>query len=178
MIEKKQKIHTRTIDINIYEGAGNNIVVEGLLKDQRPLETYRFSGETLPPGTIHHMIIKIAVRLPELLIEDIDVTMPTVPHEVCMETLDCLTPVKGLSIVSGFTRKIKALAGGPRGCNHLLALLTAMAPAAVQGAFSLAASKPKNPETKDLGNKERLKNTCWAWREGGPLIKMINDLSD
>jgi hypothetical protein len=178
MMQKYQKIHTRKIDINVYEGAENNIVVEGILKDDRALETHRLNGKILPPGTIHHMIIRIEVKGPQLIIEDIEVEMPTVPHEVCMETLDCLEEVKGLPIVSGFTRKIKALAGGPRGCNHLLALLTAMAPAAVQGAFSLTASKPKDPEDKDLGNIERLKNTCWAWREGGPLIEKINDLSD
>jgi hypothetical protein len=90
----------------------------------------------------------------------------------------CLKPVRGLPIVSGFTRKIKTLVGGPKGCNHLLALLTAMAPATVQGAFSAVASKPTDPETIKSINLERLKNTCWVWREDGPLIKVIKDLSD
>jgi hypothetical protein len=25
---------------------------------------------------------------------------------------------------------------------------------------------------------ERLKNTCWAWREDGPLMKVIKELSE
>jgi hypothetical protein len=177
MIQKK-KIHTRKIDIVIYEGSEDSIIVEGILKDDRPLDSYRLTGERIPPGTIHHMIIRIEVKGPQLIIEDIEVEMPTVPHEVCRETLDCLKPVKGLPIVSGFTRKIKTLVGGPKGCNHLLALLTAMAPAAVQGAFSLTASKQKDPKTKASGNMERLKNTCWAWRGDGPLMKVVKDLSD
>lgn len=178
MIQKKQKIHKRKIDIVIYEGSEDSIIVEGILKDDRPLKTYRLNGDILPPRTIHQMIIRIEVKGPQLIIEDIEVEMPTVPHAVCKETLDCLKPVRGLPIVSGFTRKIKTLAGGPKGCNHLLALLTAMAPAAVQGAFSLNASKQKDPKTKESGNMERLKNTCWAWREDGPLMKVIKDLSD
>jgi hypothetical protein len=132
MIQEDQKIHTRKIDIAVFEGHENTIVVEGDLKDDRPLKNYRINNDILPPRTIHHMIIRIEVKGPQLIIEDIEVEMPTVPHEVCRETLDCLKPVKGSPIVSGFTRKIKTLVGGPKGCNHLLALLTAMAPAAVQ----------------------------------------------
>jgi hypothetical protein len=175
MIQKK-KIHTRKIDIVIYEGTEDSIIVEGILKDDRPLDSYRLTGERIPSGTIHHMIIRIEVKGPQLIIEDIEVEMPTVPHEVCRETLECLEPVKGMPIVSGFTNKIKSIAGGPKGCNHLLALLTAMAPAAVQGAFSAVASKPTDPETKTSINLERLKNTCWVWRENGPLLDMYGDL--
>jgi hypothetical protein len=70
-----------------------------------------------------------------------------------------------------FTSKVKALIGGPKGCNHLLALLTAMAPAAVQGAFSAKAREPIDQETSTLIALKRLKDTCWAWREAGPLVE-------
>jgi hypothetical protein len=49
-----------------------------------------------------------------------------------------------------------------------------MAPAAVQGAWSAMAREPIDPERyKEMGLK-RVKNTCWAWREDGPLIKAWN----
>ena len=79
MIQKKQKIHTRKFDIAIYEGSDDSIIVEGILKDDRLMESYRLTGECMPPGTIHHMIIRIEVRGPHLVIEDIEVEMPTVP---------------------------------------------------------------------------------------------------
>lgn len=171
MIQKKQKIHTRKIDIATYESASDTVVVEGILKDDRLLESYRLDGVRLPPGTIHHMIIRIEVKGPRLVIEEIEVEMPTVPHEVCTETLKCLEPIKGMPIVSGFTSKVKALAGGPKGCIHLLTLLTAMAPAAVQGAYSAFASKPIDPGPKVQNVLERFKNTCRAWSEGGHLME-------
>jgi hypothetical protein len=177
MIQKKQKIHTRKIDISIYEGTKDSIIVEGILKDDRLLESYRFAGERVPPGTVHHMIIRIEVKGPQLVIENIEVEMPTVPHEVCRETLMCFQQVKGMPIVSGFNRKVKALAGGPKGCIHLLTLLTAMAPAAVQGAFSAMACKPIDPGTKAQNLLGRFKNTCWLWRENGPLMEKVKDLS-
>lgn len=176
MIEKKQKIHTRTIDITTYEDTSDSVVVEGILKDDRLLESYRIAGERIPPGTFHHMIVRIKVRGFQLIIEEIEVDMPTVPHDICRETQRCLEPVKGMSIAPGFTSKIKALAAGPKGCNHLLTLLTAMAPAAVQGAFSAKARQPFDPEFGARIALKRLKNTCRVWREDGPLMEEYKEL--
>ena len=176
MIRKNQKIHTRKIDITTYEDTSDSVVVEGILKDDRLLESYRIAGERIPPGTFHHMVVRIKVRGFQLIIEEIEVEMPTVPHDVCLEMLRCLEPVKGMSIAPGFTSKVKSLVGGSKGCNHLLALLTAMAPAAVQGAFSAKAQEPLDQETSALIALKRLKDTCWAWRDAGPLIEKYKDL--
>ena len=177
MIEKQQKIHTRTIDIATYKGSEDSIIVEGILKDDRLLESFLLTGQKQPPGTFHHMIIRIEVKGPQLVIQDIEVEMPKVPNKFCRETIDCLAPLKGLPIVSGFLRKVKAIAGGPKGCNHLLALLTAMAPAAVQGAFSFISLKPLEDSSRNRMGSERLKNTCWVWRENGPLMEKYKDLA-
>lgn len=176
MIRKNQKIHTRKIDITTYEDTSDSVVVEGILKDDRLLDSYRIAGERIPPGTFHHMVVRIKVRGFQLIIEEIEVEMPTVPHDICLETLRCLEPVKGMSIAPGFTSKVKALVGGSKGCNHLLALLTAMAPAAVQGAFSAKAREPLDQKTSALIALKRLKDTCWAWRDAGPLIEKYKDL--
>ncbi|MCB2148216.1 MAG: DUF2889 domain-containing protein [Deltaproteobacteria bacterium] len=171
---KQQKIHTRQIDIATYEGTSGSIIVEGLLRDERLLESYRPTGVIHPPGTIHHMIIRIEIEGPQLVIEDIDVEMPTIPHDACIETLESLAPIKGMSIVSGFTAKVKDLVGGTKGCCHLLALLMAMAPAAVQGAWSAMAREPIDPDVYLPMAMARVKNTCWVWRDDGPLMKEWN----
>jgi hypothetical protein len=176
MIRKKQRLHTRKIDITTYEDTPDSVVVEGILKDDRLLESYRIAGERIPPGTFHHMVVRIKVRGFQLIIEEIEVEMPTVPHDICLETLRCLEPVKGMSITPGFTSKVKSLVGGSKGCNHLLALLTAMAPAAVQGAFSAKAREPLDQETGALIALKRLKDTCWVWRDKGPLIEKYKNI--
>ena len=169
----KQKIHMRGIDIATYEGDSDSIIVEGILHDERLADSHRPSGETLPPGTVHQMIIRMVVRGPKLVIEDIEVEMPTVPREECRETLDSLLPLKGLPIVSGFTNRVKDLVGGAKGCAHLVALVTAMAPAAVQGAWAVMTSKPRDPAEILPGAVKRIKDTCRIWRSDGPLIKEI-----
>lgn len=171
MIKPGAKIHTRTIDIAIYEGTSDSMVVEGVLRDERLFESYRFTGNKLAPGAIHHMIIRMEVKGPRLVIENIEVDMPTVPLEACSETLKCLEPIKGLAILSGFKAKAKDLVGGTRGCHHLLGLLSAMAAAAVQGAWSAMARKPIDPKIQMPMVLKRVKNTCRVWREDGPLMQ-------
>lgn len=172
---KQQKIHNRKIDTVIYEGQSNTIVVEGSLQDKRLCDSHMFSGEIRPPYTVHHMIIRMELQLPELTILDIEVEMPTVPHEICLEIQDSLDPLKGMCIAAGFTAKVRKLIHRTRACTHVHALVTAMAPAVFQGAWSALIRQPLDPKIyADMMGE--LKNTCWAWRDDGPLVEKLKNL--
>ena len=171
---KGEKLHTRNIKVTTYDYDGQRIIVEGYLKDDRFQESHSFTGETFPSGTVHHMAIRLMVNCSNLLIEDIDVDLISVPREVCRETIDCLASIKGLTITKGFTAKVKKLAGGKKGCTHLVELILAMAPAAIQG---FAAYQSRKPVVFD-SNREKmildfLLNTCRAWRDDGPFVEML-----
>jgi hypothetical protein len=170
---KGEKLHTRNIKVTTYDYEGQKIIVEGVLKDDRFQESYSFTGEKFPSGAIHHMTIRLMVNCSNLLIEDIDVNLPSVPREECRETINCLAPIKGMTITKGFTAKVKKLAGGKKGCTHLVELILAMAPAAIQG---FASHQSRNPIVFDLDREkmflEFLVNTCRVWREDGPFIEM------
>ncbi len=175
--QRQAKIHTRAIEVATYEGSTGGIVVEGVLKDDRLLDSYLISGEVRPPGTVHHMIVRMAVSLPDLYIGEIEVDMPTTPHDACIETRRCLEPVVGLRIAAGFTAQVKRRVGGPRGCVHLLSLLTAMASAAFQGAWSATVREPVDPAVYRRKVTTQLKNTCRVWRADGPLMRQWRDVS-
>lgn len=176
---KGKKIHARKIEISTYEYDDERIMVEGSLKDNRFQDTHAVTGETFPPGVIHHMSIRLLVNASTLVIEDIEAQLTAVPREACRETIDCLACIKGLAITRGFTSKVKKLAGGNKGCTHLLELLLAMAPAAVQGYAAHRSQKQEgfDPEQARFIMKY-LVNTCRAWREDGPFVatvkKMLN----
>ena len=76
-----------------------------------------------------------------------------------------------MKIQAGFTERVKEQVGGARGCTHLVALLLAMAPAAVQGAWSAVARQPLDPATYSGTALRFLENTCWVWRADGDLMK-------
>ena len=170
---KGKRLHTRIIETSTYEYDGQRIIVEGFLKDDRFQDTHAVTGETFPRGVIHHMGIRLLVNCSTLAIEDIDVDLIAIPRDVCRETIECLAPVKGLTITRGFTTKIKKIAGGSKGCNHLVELLLAMAPAAVQGFAAHQSQKPSGVDSEQAGMILKfLINTCHAWREDGALAKM------
>lgn len=169
---KKGKMHTRSIDVTSYAYDEHRIIIEGSLKDDRFQETYSFTGDKFHTGIIHHLIIKLLVNCTNLMIEDVDVEMPSIPREACRETIDCLAPIKGLTITRGFTAKVKKIAGGQKGCTHLLELLQTMAPAAIQ-AFATHRSMKRtvyDPERTKL-ILAFLLNTCRIWREDGPYVE-------
>jgi hypothetical protein len=166
-----QQVHNRKIEIFTYEYDASAIVLEGRLTDNRFRNTYYLSGDCRPPGIVHDMIIRMIVRGPDMTIEDIDVEMVGVPRDVCRETQNSLEPVKGIKIKAGFTEKVKAKVGGAKGCTHLVALLLAMAPAAVQGGWAAVAQQPINPANFSDKALEFLENTCWIWRSDGDLMK-------
>lgn len=168
---KGNKVHTRSIEVNTYEYDDQHLLVEGSLTDHRTKEYFLITGEKQPPGTIHHMLVRMLVNISTLTIDEIKVEMPTVPRGECLETINCLVPVKGMRIASGFTLKVKELVGGIKGCSHLLALLTSMAPAAIQGYGAYQSQKPAGYGSNLPLIIGFLINTCWPWREDGPLVK-------
>jgi hypothetical protein len=169
---KGKKLHTRHIEVTTYDYDGQRIMVEGLLKDDRFQDSHGITGETFPRGVIHHMVIRLLVNCSNLVIEDLEVDLLAVPREVCRETIDCLAPLKGLTVTKGFTLKVKKLAGGSKGCTHLVELIQAMAPAVIQG---FAAHQSQKPAAFDSDQARKvfqfLVNTCRAWREDGPFAE-------
>ena len=175
-IDRTRKIHGRRIDITTYAYGGDAIVVEGRLTDNRFQKVYYFSNhEIRPPGVVHDLVIRMKVKGPGLVIEDIDVDMETVPRKDCRMLLEALKPVIGMKIQAGFTEAVKAKVGGPKGCTHLSALLLAMAPAAVQGAWSALARQPVDPKIYGSTALGFLENTCWVWRSDGDLMRELRE---
>jgi hypothetical protein len=171
---KSKKIHTRDIKVTTYDYDGQRIIVEGILKDNRFQESHVITGEVFPRGVVHHMAVRLLVNCSNLLIEDVDADLMTVPREVCRENIDCLAPIKGLVITKGFTSRVKRLVGGNKGCTHMVELVLAMAPAAIQG---FAAHQSHKLSRLDSGQTRMifqfLVNTCRAWREDGPFVAKL-----
>ena len=172
-----KKIHKRGIDVTTYEFDAQRIIVEGCLRDDRFQDSHMITGEEFPRGVIHSMSIKLLVNCFTLMIENVAVDLPSVPRESCRDTADCLTPIEGLTITRGFTAKVKKIAGGSKGCTHLLELLQAMAPAAFQGvaAFQAQTLSGFDPDRAEAALK-LLANTCHAWRDDGPLVERLNTM--
>lgn len=173
--DESEKIHSRDISITTYPSGEDAVIVEGILLEKRLQDYYILTGETKRAGILHHMIIRMRIKGPEKMITDIEVEMPGIPRDGCADLINCLKPVEGMTLTSGFTQKVLAIAGGIKGCFHLVSLLLAMAPAATQGYYAYSSRRPM--ELKNVSPEVMLKaipvNSCGMWKEDGPLVRDI-----
>ena len=176
---KGKKLHARKIEVTTYAYDEQRILVEGSFRDGRCRKSYIITGEMIPGGFIHQMNIQLLIHCPNRMIEDVNVDLISVPMEACRETIGCLAPIKGLTITRGFTAKVKSMAGGSKGCTHLVELLQAMAPAAFQGLTAHGAQTPAsiNAERTKRMLSHRV-NSCYAWKEDGPLVQKLEKSID
>lgn len=176
LVEKP--LHTRTLSISTFPASTGAVVVEGELKDDRKTGVYLPSGEFRQPAIIHHMIIRLLIEPVGMMIKDVEVEMLSHPREECMETVESVYHVKGLSIRSGFSATVKEKLGGGNGCAHLTNLLIAMGSAAIQGVYAYVAGDEEAVSRNTV--KEALiagiEDTCYVWRKEGPALKKLKEL--
>lgn len=170
-------LHDRTYSVRAYRRSETEMLIRGQVLDQKPPGIYL--DDDPEPLAIHHMVVDIVVRFPDLEIVDAQVVMETHPNTTCPAITDHYRNLIGLSIARGFTHRIRELFGGPRGCTHTTALLQAMAPVAVQSIWSMRAEGDGDGTPVTLGDQEppspeeirqRMAyniNSCHVWREDG-----------
>ncbi|MCU0848905.1 MAG: DUF2889 domain-containing protein [Spirochaetes bacterium] len=178
-----EKAHERSIRISTCPVDDSYMVVEGELIDDRIKDYYLVTGEKRPSGKIHHMVVRLLIRINDMLIDDVEVEMLSVPRDECSETLNSLDIIKGLRITRGFSSEIRSLLGGTKGCTHLVTLLTSMAPAALQGLWAYKSQKPVDSSVASYSDdRDRIEkmsgvliNSCYVWREDGPACRRLRD---
>ena len=168
----KKHVHTRKISMRTSDLGDHTIEVEGDLIDHR----YR-PGRHAPPEEselVHHMVIRMKIRGPAMFIEQAEATMPHHPRQECPVVLPWIQKLEGLRIAPGFTMKVKRVVGGKNGCAHLTSLIIAMGESAVQGYWAAYGVE----KGKERGREQDLKkfiNTCYLWREDGPIVKEFRE---
>jgi len=150
----------------------HTIEVEGDLIDHR----YRPEHQVPSGGSelIHHMVIRLKIKGPAMVIEQAEATMPYHPREECPVVLPWIRKLEGMRIAPGFTMKVKRVIGGKNGCAHLTSLILAMGESAIQGYWSAYGVE----KGKERGREQDLKqfiNTCYLWREDGPIVKEFRE---
>ena len=170
---QSEKIQGRRIEITSYACDDDHIIICGELRDQRLVPTYTVANRPRPPGTVHRMRICMKVATSTLSITAIEAELPTVPHDECAELVDTVDAIKGLKLSRGFSAEVKKRIGGRNGCIHLMTLLLAMAPAALQGYWVNNDRDPKRRRLSGGHLEQYLIDSCRVWRREGSLVQEI-----
>jgi hypothetical protein len=172
-------IHTRRYEVRAFRMAADRLMLRGVVVDEKPAGLY-LKGD-VQPLWLHHMIVELEIVYPTFLIEKASATFHEHPHLECTHITDHYKNLEGMSIARGFNAKVKELFAGARGCTHITALLSAMAPVAIQAGWSMravASSDVQVDAQKDHENRERQLagtiNTCHMWDENGALAASVS----
>lgn len=171
-------VHHRSYDVRAYRDASDTLRIRGVIHDQKPAGIY--IEDDPDPLSIHQMVVDLIVAFPSLEITGAEVVMEITPHRTCTSIEPAYSQLVGISIARGFSRKVRELFGGPRGCTHVGALLQAMAPVAVQSMWSMQAvdETPVSLDPDELVERRRQAmlfntNTCHVWDEHGETVARV-----
>lgn len=176
-------LHDREYRVRSFRLAADRLLLQGALRDQKPAGLY-ISGDP-DPLTVHHMHVELEIAFPSLEIVAVRTSMETHPERECPGIVERYQELVGMSIARGFSRAVREMFGGPRGCAHIGALLQAMAPVAIQSLWSMrsvdaaldAVGTDADPaalilepsETSTTAWKMNV-DTCHVWADGGDMI--------
>jgi hypothetical protein len=168
----KKVVHTREISMRTSDVGDHTVLVEGSLIDHR----YRAGQDEgcEQSELVHHMLIRLKVKGPGMLIEEAEATMPHHPREECPDVLPWFRNLEGLEIAPGYSMKVKKAIGGIRGCAHLTSLVIAMGESAVQGYWAAYEAENKKKGLREQTIKKFI-NTCHLWKEDGPILKDLRE---
>jgi hypothetical protein len=166
----EKPVHVRTIRVEAVEDGDDHLLVTGTLVDERPRGGEKWFGVE-GPRVIHQMELALRVRHPDLVVTEVRGGMETHPYRVCPDAVPALQRLVGACVARGFTRVVNERLGRQRGCAHLTALVHAMAPV-VRQAMGVAFHGPEDPIAAGDGGLWFV-DTCHAWRENGPLHRLL-----
>ena len=124
--------HSRSIECCGYKRSDGLWDIEAHLIDTKAFAlTTPGRGQIEPGEALHRMTFRMTIDS-EFLVYAVDLSMDKTPYLGCPSIVAAYQGLVGLRIGAGWTRKIRELFGGVKGCIHLVDLLTPMTNVAMQ----------------------------------------------
>jgi Protein of unknown function (DUF2889) len=175
-------LHTREYEVRSFRIDPTTILLRGAVRDLKPAGMYVHDDPE--PLTVHHMVVDMTVDVKAMTIVEAKTVMEVHPHTTCTAIIPHYDNLIGLSLSRGYNSKVRELFGGPRGCSHVSALLTAMGPIGVQTMWSLRIANMRDSEGRfrpeaEMTPEQRLAmqsmnvNSCHVWDEHGEHVESV-----
>ena len=171
----RRLVHTREIVCNGYLRDDGLVDVESTMRDISPNGSDLFFKPLGPGEDLHRMRIVLTVDA-ELVIRGVQVRSEAAPTPWCAESNAIYDTLVGLKIGPGFTKKVRALVGGAKGCTHLTELMGPAATTAMQTLFALGRERGglrASHARPGFLPRPALANTCQAYRGDGKALEAI-----
>ncbi len=164
----RKKLHTRTVTCNGFLREDGLWEVEGQLLDTK---TYSFEnrwrGEITPGTPIHSLWLRLTTD-DQLVVKDCIAVIEYSPFANCKTITERYEALIGKQIKPGWTRTIKTLLSGTKGCTHMTELLGPVSTTLFQTMATLKTGVAPEPELSPT--KPFYLNDCHMWAEDGEQV--------
>ena len=162
----REALHHRRIDCRGFRRSDGLWDIEAHLTD---VKSYAFPnterGEIAAGEPVHEMWIRVTVD-DDMTVKDVAASMDATPYRICPDIVPAHTALIGHKIGPGWSRTVRRLLGGTKGCRHLLELLGPVATVAFQTIVPLKARLAGDPHAKPPHL-----DTCHAMASDGEVVK-------
>lgn len=162
--------HSRKIECRGFERSDGLWDIEATLRDEKGffIDT---NDRKIPAGEpVHNMTLRLTLDK-DFWVHACEVTMGATPYSVCPKIAASYRQLVGLQIGAGWTRKIRELFSGRKGCTHLMELLTPIATVAFQTIVD--AYYRKGPLSDGEQVFRHMVNGCHALADDGEVVAGI-----
>lgn len=167
-------LHTRQVVCTGFARSDGMLEIEAAMNDTTANGTDLYFKRLTAGEVIHGMRLIVTLDA-DLVIQHVEALTDTAPTPWCADGNSAYAALKGLKVGPGFTRQVKALVGGTKGCTHLTELLGPLATTAMQTWFAVRRETAMKTLHEGDGPipMPHVVNTCQAYRAEGQAIKLI-----
>lgn len=165
---EREVLHRRTIEVVGYRRRDQLWDIEARLLDSKA-NAYTSPWRKVFPGEpVHDMSLRLTVDT-SFKIRALESAIDTNPYPACLEAVSAFGRLVGLTIRSGWKRKVRENIGQSEGCTHLAELLDAIATVMFQTVLPVLDDKGELEEHPRPG----LIDSCCAFRRDGEVVRRL-----
>ena len=171
----RRALHQRRISFDSFARDDGLFDIEGRIVDTK---AYRYEepsrGIREPGDVVHQMLVRVTVD-GDLVVQDIQVSIPDAPYPICPETQERFRALVGAGLARGWRRTVDERVGGTQGCTHVRELLYQMPTIAFQslGSWSLRSAEGFEDLARKLSVEPKFIDGCHSWAADGPIVAVL-----
>lgn len=163
----RRPLHLRRISCQAFECEGGLIELEGILVDTKPTPLQLVTHEVPAGEPIHRMRVLLTIDRARTIVRA-QAFSETTPYPECSEIGAAYAQLEGLRIEPGFTKTVKRLFGGMKGCTHITELIPPLASTAFQALW--ADGDFGGPDAPGSATRSSPLGGCHALRPDGHIV--------
>jgi hypothetical protein len=171
--DHKKLLHTRQVVCQGFELGKGLWQIVGTMTDIKSFSMRNpdRGGQIAVGEPLHDIRLSLTIDK-TLRVHAVEAQIDASPFNGCDQISGAFQALVGLRLLPGFSRQVKELLGGVKGCTHLLELLAPIATTAYQTLWQSKDGYTSN----DLQVTDFLINSCHTLAEDGKVVRELEQL--